>query len=179
MRHSGFTLIEVLVALVVGSIVLLGAHRILAILADDTRALTRHATDSDRDANGERMLRDLVGQLEIGSPGTVPFSGSPDTVRFSSWCETGAGWSESCRVTLFFAARGGHETLRAQLGGGEPFDLVGGFSSGAFRYLETAAAGGQWFERWGTGITAPLAIGVVRARGDTLDTLLVRVGPRG
>ncbi len=179
MRHSGFTLIEVLVALVVGSIALLGAQRILAILTDETHAIARHATDSDRDANGERMLRDLVGQLEIGSPGTVPFSGSSDTVRFSSWCETGAGWSESCQVTLFFAVRGGHETLRTQLGAGEPFDLVGGFSAGAFRYLETAAAGGQWFERWGTGITAPLGIGVVLARGNTLDTLLVRVGPRG
>src|SRR6185312_6377802 len=78
-RDNGFTLIELLVALVVGAIVLLGAHRILATLADQAHALTRHAADVDQHADGERMLRDLVGQLELGSPGTVPFTGSPDT----------------------------------------------------------------------------------------------------
>jgi prepilin-type N-terminal cleavage/methylation domain-containing protein len=179
MRHSGFTLIEVLVALVVGAIVLLGAQRILATLSDQAHALTRHATDSDRDANGERMLRDLLGRLEIGSPGTIPFTGSPDTVRFSSWCEAAEGWLERCNVTLSFAPRGDREVLRAQVGHAAPFDLVGGFSAGAFRYLESAAAGGQWFQRWGTGITAPLGIGVVVEQEHAVDTMLIRIGPRG
>lgn len=179
MRDNGFTLIELLVALVVGAIVLLGAHRILATLADQAHALTRHAADVDQHADGERMLRDLVGQLELGSPGTVPFTGSPDTVRFSSWCESPAGWLERCQVTLSFAARGNQEVLRAQLDTRQPLDLIQGFSSGAFRYLESAAAGGQWFQRWGTGITSPLGIGILLARGDTVDTMLVRIGPRG
>ncbi len=179
MRHNGFTLIEVLVALVVGSIVLLGAHRILAVLADQAHALTRHAADVDQHANGERMLRDLVGQLELGSPGTIAFTGSQDTVRFSSWCESPAGWLEQCQVTLSFAARGDRQVLRAQLGTGQTFDLIQGFSAGGFRYLESAAGGGQWFQRWGTGITSPLGIGVLLARGDTVDTMLVRIGPRG
>jgi hypothetical protein len=57
--------------------------------------------------------------------------------------------------------------------------LVGGFSAGAFRYLESAAAGGQWFQRWGTGITAPLGIGVVVEQEHAVDTMLIRIGPRG
>jgi len=179
MRHNGFTLIEVLVALVVGAIVLLGAHRLLAILADRAQALVLHATDADRDANGERMLRDLVGRLELGSPGTIPFTGSPDTVLFSSWCEAPARWLERCQVTLSFASQGDHEALQARLGAARPLDLLGGFSNGTFRYLESAAQGGRWFERWGTGITAPLGIGILRQRGNVIDTLLVRIGPRG
>lgn len=179
MRDSGFTVIEVLVALVVGAMVLLGAHRILSILSDQAHVLTRHAAEVDQNANGERMLRDLVGQLEVGSPGTIPFAGSADTVQFSSWCASPAGWLEQCQVTLSFAVRGEQEVLRAQLGAGQHFDLIQGFSAGAFRYLESAAAGGQWFQRWGAGITSPLGIGVLLARGDTVDTMLVRIGPRG
>lgn len=179
MRHSGFTLIEVLVALMVGAIVLLGARQVLAILTDQSHSLARRATQTDRDANGERVLRDLVGQLELGSPGTVPFSGLPDTVHFSSWCEGPSGWLERCAVTLSFAADSDHETLRAQLGASPPLDLVRGFRSGAFRYLESAASGGQWFQKWGTGITAPLAIGIVMVRDDAVDTMVVRIGPRG
>ena len=179
MRRSAFTLIEVLVALVVSAIVLLGAHQVLSVLTDQSHALARRAAQSDRDANGERVLRDLVGQLELGSPGTVPFSGSQDTVRFSSWCEAPSGWLERCAVTLSFAVDGDHETLRAQLDTRPPFDLVRDLRSGTFRYLESAAAGGQWFQKWGTGVTAPLGIGVVLVRDDVVDTMLLRIGPRG
>ena len=179
MRRSGFTIIEVLVALMVGAIVLLSARQVLSILTDQSHALARRAAQTDRDANGERMLRDLVGQLELGTPGTIPFSGSPDSVRFSSWCEATSGWLERCAVTLSLAADGDHEALRAQLGSGPPLDLVTGFRSGAFRYLESAAAGGQWFQKWGTGITAPLGVGVVLVRDDAVDTMLLRIGPRG
>lgn len=179
MRRSGFTLIEVMVALMVGAIVLLGAHHVLAILTDQSRALRGRAAQSDRDANGERLLRSLVGQMELGSPGTVPFSGSPDTMRFSSWCETPAGWLERCAVTLSFAADSDRQTLRAQLNAHRPIDLVRGFRRGTFRYLESAAAGGQWLQQWGTGITAPLGIGIVLLRDDGVDTMIVRIGPRG
>lgn len=179
MRRNGFTLLEVLVALVVGALVIVGAHRILATLTDQAHVLVRNAASFDRRANGERMLRDLVGQLEIGSPGTVPFSGSQDTVRFSTWCESAAGWLEPCPVTLFFAAQHDQEVLRAQLGTGQRLDLLDGFTSGSFRYLQSAAAGGQWFDLWSAGITAPLGIGVLFVRGDSVDTMLVRIGPRG
>ena len=179
MRRSAFTLIEVLVALVVGAIVLLGAHQVLSVVTDQSHALAARAAQTDRDANGERMLRDLVGQLELGSPGTVPFSGSPDSVQFSSWCETPSGWLERCVVILSFAADGDHEALRAQLGTSPPLDLVRDLHGGAFRYLESAAGGGQWFQKWGTGITAPLGIDVVLMRDDAVDTMLLRIGPRG
>ncbi len=179
MARSGFTLIEVLVALIVGAIVLLGAHQVLAILADQSQSLASQAAEADRDANGERLLRGLVGQLELGSPGTIPFSGSPDSVRFSSWCETPSGWLERCQVSFWFVADGDHEVLRAQLGGRPPLVLIRGFTRGTFRYLQSAAAGGQWFQQWGTGITAPLGIGVVLLRGDEVDTMIVRIGARG
>ena len=36
-RRDAFTLIEILVALMIGAIVLTGAHQILAVLTDSTR----------------------------------------------------------------------------------------------------------------------------------------------
>ncbi|HEY7879187.1 MAG TPA: prepilin-type N-terminal cleavage/methylation domain-containing protein [Gemmatimonadaceae bacterium] len=178
-HRKGFTLVEVLVALVVGSVVLLMAERVLAALSDQSSAIVSRNAEWDRESNGEGFLRALVGQLEIGAPGTIPFSGGPDTVRFSSWCEVPAGWLEHCTVTLAFRGRGNDQELVAAIDDRAVVSLERGIRNGGFRYLESAAAGGQWFQRWGTGITVPLGIGIVGRRGDKMDTMIVRIGTRG
>ena len=162
-----------------GSVVLLTAERVLTALADESRAIVGRAAERDRAANGDDVLRALVGRLEIGAAGTVPFTGVPDSVRFSSWCEVPSGWLESCTVTLAFERTGAARALTASIDGRSPLVLVAGLRDGAFRYLESAAAGGQWFQRWGTGITAPLGIGVITERGAVVDTTLLPIGPRG
>jgi hypothetical protein len=43
------------------------------------------------------------------------------------------------------------------------------------RYLKDASTRGTWFRSWGTGISAPIAIGVIVDR----DTLILRIGERG
>jgi hypothetical protein len=163
----------------VGSIVLLGAEHVLAALTDEAQVIAARALHADREANGEGVLRALVGRLEIGTAGSIPFSGDSGAVRFSSWCEVPASWLERCAVTLAFDSIDRQPVLVARLDHAAPIVLVRGFSRGAFRYLESAAAGGQWFEQWGTGITAPLGIGALLDRGARTDTLLLRVGPRG
>ncbi len=189
-RRRGFTLLEVVVALALGGIVLLGAWRLLEALGGEAERITAGAMAADADANGERLLRSLVRGLEIGTPGSGAFGGEPNEAHFTTWCDAPTGWQERCAVTLAIEplardARGDPPAERA----GTPalWGLVAHVSAGAgtvllrdvrpggLRYLVSPARGGEWFRIWGEGITAPLAIGVVRAR----DTLIVRIGERG
>jgi len=174
-RRKAFTLVELLVALALGGTVLLGAHAVLVSLTNEAQEITTRSAAADRAANGMRVLHALVGQLEVGTSGTRPFAGDPTRVAFSSWCAVPAGWAERCRVTLEFDTANGTHVLEARIAGQRPLILARGFRAGAFRYLNSAANGGQWFRLWGRGITAPLAIGVLL----DADTIIVPIGERG
>jgi len=177
-RPNGFTLMEVTVALVIGSIVLLGAQAMLSTLSDREQALQSAATVADRVANGKQELRTLVGNIEVGTPGTASFAGDGQQARFSSWCDVPSGWQERCDVALSFDTAPGYATLVAHVGA-HSLVLLTGFEHGSFRYLQSAASGGQWLEQWGGGVTAPLGIGAVLRYPRRADTLILRIGPRG
>ena len=177
--QRGFTLVEVLVALALSGLVLLSAHALLTGIGDRAHALALGADTLTARATGARTLRLLVGQLEVGTPASGPFAGAPGEVSFTSWCDMPAGWQERCAVTLDFEASDGAPALVARVNQGTPEVLVRGFRAGTFRYLASAADGGRWFERWGTAITAPVALGVVLVQGTRIDTLVVRIGERG
>ncbi|MGH7633818.1 MAG: PulJ/GspJ family protein, partial [Gemmatimonadaceae bacterium] len=77
MRDSqrGFTLVEVLVALALSGLVLLSAHALLTGVGDRAHALALSADTLSTRAIGARTLRQLVGQLEVGTPASGPFAG--------------------------------------------------------------------------------------------------------
>lgn len=185
--RRGFTLVEVLVAIAIGSLVLLGARSLLEVLADEEHHLARDTAAEDARSNGFRTLRALVGQMEVGTTESGPFSGDPTSTSFTTWCDVPSGWQERCAVTLVFERARVEPALVAHLPGGRRLVLAQDFSAGEFRYLNSAASGGQWFQKWGRGITAPLAIGVILERGapsttvgrSSIDTLIVRIGERG
>jgi hypothetical protein len=177
-----------MVAIAIGGMVLLGARSLLEVLADEEGHVAREAAIHDARANGERLLRDLVGRVEVGVTKTESFTGDPSAASFTSWCDVPAGWQERCRVTIAienpagtaaendFESDGGRDggsdrgsdgaapALVAMLPGGRRVILRTGFRAGELRYLNSAASGGEWFRQWGEGITAPLAIGVLLER---------------
>lgn len=197
-RH-GFTLVEVMVAIAIGGLVLLGARSLLEVLADEEHHVARDTATEDARSNGYRTLRSLVGQMEVGTTESGPFSGDPESTSFTTWCDVPSGWQERCAVTLAFEREGAETVLVAHLPAERRLVLARDFSAGEFRYLNSATSGGQWFRQWGRGITAPLAIGVILERGttsdvgrgessdsasraigrETVDTLIVRIGERG
>jgi prepilin-type N-terminal cleavage/methylation domain-containing protein len=179
--HSawGFTLIEVVVALALGGLVLVSAHALLMGVADRGHALSIRTDSLEQRATGALTLRQLVGQLEVGTPASGPFAGGPAQASFTSWCDTPSGWQERCAVTLSVERVDGAPALVARVNDGAPRALLQGFHAAAFRYLKSAADGGQGFESWGTGITAPVALGVLLDRDTRIDTLVVRIGERG
>jgi prepilin-type N-terminal cleavage/methylation domain-containing protein len=175
--RGGFTLVEVMVALVVTGVVLLGARTMLGQIADDADRITAAAAEADRDANAEALLRTIVDRLEIaGRPDEeVRFEGEPQGARFRSWCEVPDGWLERCEVSLGFIDLDGEKVLALRLSTGELVPLRRGFGAGELAYLRDAAAGGAWVRSWGASITAPIALGVVIDG----DTTIVRIGERG
>lgn len=176
-RRAGFTLVEVMVAIVVIGVVLVGARAMLGQIADDADRITAAARDADRDANAEALLRTIAGRLELppGEGRQIRFEGDPRGARFHSWCEVPDGWLERCDVSLGFIELEGAPALAMELSTGETVPLRRGFGAGEILYLRDAANGGAWVKAWGGSITAPLALGIV-VDG---DTSIIRIGERG
>lgn len=174
-RQRGFTLIEVVVALVVSGVVLLAARALLTGVADGADRLARASRAADQDANGERLLRTLFARLDVATDSARTFTGDERRARFTTWCDVPAGWTERCEAAVVFDSLGGRPALVAVLSTGEVVALRQGFAAGELRYLADAAGGGRWFRDWGRALTAPVAVGLVIDG----DTVIVRIGERG
>ncbi len=182
-QRGGFTLVEVVVALAVSGIILVGARAMLDMLGDSANRIAQAAADADARANGDRLLRSLLTRLEVGTQEAHPFSGGPREVMFTTWCDTPAGWLERCDASVRLESQGDTNTLVARLSPVDPRANLGpttivlarGFHTGVFRYLNDPGLGGRWFIEWGTGIVTPLAVGVILDS----DTTIVRIGERG
>lgn len=171
----GFTLLEVMVALLVGMLVVALVRAFLERVADHADRVAVASAAADRDGNADRLLRGLAGRAEMSADGHAVFEGGPASVRFSTWCDVPAGWLERCRVTLAFVTAAGKPVLALEEGGAAPVVVRRLDEPGHFLYLRDAAGGGRWAGGWTSAVTAPLAIGVV-VDG---DTTILRIGERG
>lgn len=183
-RRRGFTLLEIVVAIAVGSLVVLGARLMLGAVADAARATRAAARVADRAANADALLRGLVLELEVGTAESGSFAGDTTAARFSTWCPVAGGWVEQCRATLAVersgAARPGDgHALVATLSTGERLEIRAGLARAELRYLSDASGGGRWFRVWAERVSAPLAIGVIVDSAGRTDTLVLRIGERG
>ena len=173
--RGGFTILELLVALLVGAMVVLAARLMLDGVADDARRIHRAAKRSDHDANAERELRSTVESIDVGTVGVLAFEGDEHAVRFSAWCTRSGGWQERCAVTLSITGDSSQATLVLARSGDKPLNVRSGARRGELCYLADAHDGGRWVQRWDAGFGVPLAIGAVL----DADTLVLRIGERG
>lgn len=174
-RQHGFTLIEVVVALVISAIMLLGARAILGAMSDNAQRTLEETRAVDKSANAEQTLRLTVRQLNVANGPGTEFSGDSTRATFSSWCDAPRGFLEPCAIRLSIETDSvGKTLLLAGLPGG-PIAIRSGIRHAALRYLDSAAHGGEWIETWAKGITAPLAIGITVDS----DMIIVRIGERG
>jgi len=179
---AGFTLIEVLVALTLSALVVLLAHRVFAAVTDGARRLGEARAALDRQANARRLLTALVGDLDIGLPGSSGFDGKPTGVAFSTWIEDSNGWLERRRIGL--GVDGGALTVTGLAAG--RLVLTDSVSQLDVDYLLDYGADAPWVRTWQSPVSAPLAIRMrlSRTRCPTLgvacvDTLLFIIGSRG
>jgi len=179
-RERGFTLIEVMLALSLGALVVLAAHRIFTGVVDGVERMDAARADLDRAMNARRWLTATVGSLAVGDQ-DGPFVGKPDQVAFGSWQLTLEGWLTRRRVALG-AANGRFVAVAPQ---GDPLVLADSVRDVQFDYLLDPGENATWVREWISPVSAPLAIRVRVTRGcgrgerGCVDTLLLIVGPRG
>lgn len=171
----GFTLVEVLLALSLGSLVVLFAHRLFTGVADGARRLAEARQALDRESNARRWLAEAFGSLEVGGT-SGSFVGQEHLVQFGGWQLTAAGWPARTRVSL--AAVGG--ALVARIAGRDPIVLADSVRTVTFDYLLDPGANTAWVKEWISPVSAPLSVRmrIARAAG-IVDTLLLILGPRG
>jgi prepilin-type N-terminal cleavage/methylation domain-containing protein len=172
--RRGFTLLEVIAALSLSGLALLGASHLLGQLGDSRDRLRTETRRAAEVQNGSRLLRALVDRAEVGSDSSARFYGSSVETSFVSWCEAPGGWLERCRVTLELSTEEDHTIVRANLGTSDPLTLSRRDGRLAFRYLDAATPALRWRERWDVEIAMPAAIGLFGPR----DTLVLRIGAR-
>ena len=176
-ERAGFTLVELLAALMIGLLAVIAGRQVVGTLTDQADRVTAIAADLDRVGNGEHLLRVLLANLVDGSDSAPRFTGSRARSAFSSWCAAPAGWLELCRVTLVVApadSAGAQDVLAALLSTGEALPLMIGPAPIRILYLVESSNGGTWRETW-TSLSPPVAVGIVVAP----DTIVVRIGERG
>jgi prepilin-type N-terminal cleavage/methylation domain-containing protein len=178
--RRGFTLVELMVALVVTALVTLLAHGAFAVAIDGARELRRVRIGEDRTHNAERWLAAAFLSLEVGQQGASSFEGQRDRIHFTSWLVTSSGWMERADVRLGLSGT----ALIARVGGAAPVVLADSVRAVAFDYLLEPGADSRWAAEWVSPVSAPIAVrlrlesagpaGAIRA-----DTVLYLVKSRG
>jgi len=172
-ERTGFTLIELLVALSIGAVVLVSARALLDGLASHARTTVRAMHAADTEGNGERLARQLAGNLILAPDPAPSFVGTAMESTFDSWCPAARGGLERCRVRLALAPRVREPAVVLSLSTGATIVLLRG-ANARLRYLLDAAEGGHWADVWRQPQTPPLAI-ALSAGG---RSLVLRIGER-
>jgi prepilin-type N-terminal cleavage/methylation domain-containing protein len=180
--RSGFTLIEVMVALVVGTVVLVLGHAMVGAVVDRGRALIAARTALDRQANASRWMASAFLSVDVGSEGAGGFDGEPGQVQFASWQRTPDGWFERRRLSL----RRSEGRLVARVTPDGRVVLADSVAGVDFDYLLEPGADSRWVRQWVSQVSAPLAVRMRLGRagrgpsgGSTVDTLLFLIKERG
>jgi prepilin-type N-terminal cleavage/methylation domain-containing protein len=172
----GFTLVELVAALGLSALVLLGAQVLLGQLGESGARFAHEAADADATANGERVLRSLVRHAETGTDSSWRFSGDAMSVRFTTSCLTSAGLLEPCHVRLIVGTAGDVATLTAVVSGSDTLRLWtrprGGMA--ALRYYDAGSRDDAWLPEWPSSIALPAAVAIMLST----DTLVLRAGGR-
>jgi prepilin-type N-terminal cleavage/methylation domain-containing protein len=178
----GFTLLELLVALTIAGSVALLAHRVFVGVAGGAARLEKTRESLDREMNARRLLTELVGSLDVGTPGAGGFRGERERLSFTAWAFAAEGWPRRRAVLL--------AVLDSAFGvvglGDEAIPLLGPVARVEFDYLLEPGATEHWVREWISPVSAPVAIRVRVTRRECgawdvgcVDTLLLIVGPRG
>lgn len=172
--ESGFTLVELVVALTIGAFVVFSAYAMFGAITTGAARAQRAGARLDQRMNGRRALAELVGSVDMTSPGAAEFIGEPARATFSAWTTRANGWPRLERVTLALCGNAlcaGNDRARLQ--------VLSDVDSIALDYLISPGASEAWVRGWRSPTSPPVAIRLRVAHDAGRDTLLLVVGPRG
>jgi prepilin-type N-terminal cleavage/methylation domain-containing protein len=170
--RTGFTLVEMIVAIALTGIVAGGAHHVVAGLIDGAERARRHRAEIDAETNGRVWLSSAVRSLDVQHGG---FDGVADSMRFAAWLPTPSGWMERRQVVVALES----DTLWLRTSD-RAVPLRGGIQAVGIDYLLEPGLDAVFVKNWSSPVSAPLAVRMrlAMATGQA-DTLLLIVGDRG
>lgn len=174
-RRAAFTILDVMLALVIGFVVVLTARELLVQLTLSDTRLEDAARKEARARNSQRYLVDLMSRLEVGTDSTRTFTGEPTQAAFTSWCAVPRGWLERCDATLVVDTTAHPNVMFVATTRGDTVLLKRGAEQTSFRYFTDPEDPDTWVFHWGHGISAPVGIAIITP----FDTTLIRIGTRG
>lgn len=173
-RH-GFTLIEVMVALVLTAIVVGAAYQIFTSAIDVSARVDTAGVAHARATNARRWLSAALGSVDITRDTGGEFAGETARLTFTTWLLTGDGWFEPNRVSIEETGGG----VAASGDQGVAILLFPRARLAGIDYLGRLGEDSPWLSGWESAITAPMAVRIRVAHDARIDTLLLRVGERG
>jgi prepilin-type N-terminal cleavage/methylation domain-containing protein len=174
----GFTLVEVMVAVVIAAMLALLAHRLFATALEGADRLHQTRSSQDRAQGARRLLAAMFFSLEVGTREGAGFEGEGDRMRFMTWRATADGWFE--RETVSLALR--ETRLTAMYGSGAEVVLADSVTGVQFDYLLQPGVTSRWIRQWISPVSAPIAVrmrlhrrvGVAAATDTTLFLIKAR-----
>lgn len=170
--RSGFTLVEVVLALTIGAMALAVLGEMIGSGITAGRSLERKRAGLDSAAVAVAWLRMAFRNAEAGQPGDVPFKGERAGVRFSARMPGPNGWHslDVVRVALE------DSTVELQSDRLGSVRLLSGVSALRFDYLEQLGAESPWLPSYKSPATPALAVRMRITYSDRADTVLFQTG---
>lgn len=176
MTRRGFTLVEMLVALVVGGIAVATAAAVFAASSDGVRNLVERSDRWTREATSRAWLGQLFAGAEVRNTPQAEFVGLERFVRFSTRYWAAEGWLEPGVVSLAFD----DGSVTSAFPDGVRLVLIDSLTDASFEYLIRYGEPSPWLLEWESGTTLPLAVRLRLTHPDeSVDTLLFYIGERG
>ncbi len=148
MMPRGFTLIEVIVAVLLTGMVLMIASGFVGALTAITESAEAAGPAAARHGNGHALLRELFATMDLGTRTGGTFVGTPDRIEFSAWLFDPFAGAISVDVALTAGPHG------IDVQAGDLAFTLSGVDGASVAYF----AGGAWRSEWVSGTTLPTAV---------------------
>lgn len=172
--RRGFTLVEVLVATVVTSIVVLAARGLYDAMTSHLERVARVALEADSRANGERLLRQVVRDVEAHIDTDSSFVADASSASFVSSCQSAWGWLERRHATLTVVDSARWSLVVVKCASQDSTVVMRVSSPVTLRYLSSEEQGSAWVETWSARQMPPRAIGVQTASNTVILPIAMR-----
>jgi prepilin-type N-terminal cleavage/methylation domain-containing protein len=172
--RRGVTLLELIIALAIAGLAMLGCVMLLDQLNDSHERIVRDRAADATGGNEDRMLRRFLADAHTTTDTAERFRGDEHNASYLTLCDTPSGWPENCRVTLSLDSLRDSSVIVAEAKREEHlddhleehFELRRIAGSATFRYLDLSSRDSSWVRQWATSIALPGAIALV-VGGDT------------
>jgi prepilin-type N-terminal cleavage/methylation domain-containing protein len=176
MRHPsprrGMTLLEIIAALAIAGMALLGGILLLDAVNDDASRIARDGAAQASDGNAAAAVGRMLLETEASFDSTKRFRGSERSLDYFTRCAVPSGWTEPCHVMLAIDSLPDGSAISAQPDGGDRFVFARYAGIAEFRFFDATSRDSSWLTSWRTSATLPSAVAIVVGA----DTVVLPVG---